>query len=100
MLNKVLENLVENYLTKSQPSLGQVVDPKSTSDTVLNAMEADDPRSKAALVLIDLIKQEIEVMDRTVPELYSAIIQQANEFMMQARPTLSEQCKGHSGKQT
>lgn len=98
MLNQVLQNLINEYLRINEKPLGDLVDPKSASDTVLNEMVADDHRCKAAIMLIDMIKQEIEVMDRTIPELYSAIIKQANEFMMQARPTLTENCKGASGK--
>src|SRR3990167_8880206 len=74
-----------------------LVEPELNSYSGLSKIERDPFKAKVALHLVDMMRQEMETIQKAVPEVHKVLVQKANEYVLQIQPNLQEGVKGSAG---
>ena len=93
MLDRAVDKVYQDHILKTVPA-SELADAKDSSYSKLKGISADRPQLKAALLVIDLIKDELAVIDKAVPEIYDTLMRKASEYVSHIRPVISQAQRG------
>ena len=84
------------YNTYISPKVkaSEIVDPKDESYSKLKGVSVDGLNHKTAVLVADLIKGEMAIIDNSIPEIYKTVLNKANEYVAHIKPVASQSHKG------
>jgi hypothetical protein len=60
----------------------------------LTNIQVDPPKAKPSLVVLDMVKDQLRALDKSIPEIVDVMTRKANEYVNKVQPGLIESQKG------